>query len=98
MLWEVAQFRRRFFDLEDLPEQMAKSADLGDVNVTFVPTTSAVLRARAALQLMPKPSWTCLDSVALRGSWDALAVEGFFLPLPTRCQVDRPINSRPAMS
>ena len=39
MLWEAAQFRRRFFDLGDLPEQMAKIADLGDVNITFVPRT-----------------------------------------------------------
>jgi hypothetical protein len=30
MLWEAAQFRRRFFDLKDLPEQMAKIADLGE--------------------------------------------------------------------
>jgi hypothetical protein len=35
------QFRRRFFDLGDLPEQMAKIADLGDVNITFVPRTRA---------------------------------------------------------
>ena len=34
MLWEAAQFRRRFFDLDDLPEQMAKIADVGDANVT----------------------------------------------------------------
>jgi hypothetical protein len=41
MLWEAAQFRRRFFDLEDLSEPMAKVANLGDVNVTFVPRTRA---------------------------------------------------------
>ncbi|WP_205856341.1 hypothetical protein [Phytoactinopolyspora endophytica] len=39
MLWEAAQFRRRFFDVDDLPESMAKVADLGDVNVMFVPRT-----------------------------------------------------------
>lgn len=39
MLWEAAQYRRRFFDLDELPPQMAKVADIGDVNVVFVPRT-----------------------------------------------------------
>jgi hypothetical protein len=32
---EAGQFRRRYFDLHDLPEPMAKIADLGDVMSTF---------------------------------------------------------------
>ncbi len=55
MLWEVVQFRRRFFDLEDLPEQVTKIADLGDVNVTFVPRTRArYFEYAPLLHLLPK--------------------------------------------
>ena len=55
ILWEAAQFRRRFFDLEDLAEQMAKIADLGDVNVTFVPRTRArYFEYAPLLHLLPK--------------------------------------------
>ena len=72
MLWEAAQFRRRFFDLGDLPEQVAKIADLGDVNITFVPRTRrpasrsplptaydlATTRSRLTHSLMkPNRSW-----------------------------------------
>jgi hypothetical protein len=55
MLWEVVQLRRRLFDLEDLPEQMAKIADLGDVNVTLVRTRARFFES-AVLHLLPKPS------------------------------------------
>jgi hypothetical protein len=40
MLWEAAQFRRRFFSEEDLPSGMREVADRGDVNVVFVPRTA----------------------------------------------------------
>lgn len=39
LLWEAGQFRRRFFDEDELPETMAAIADLGDINLTFVPRT-----------------------------------------------------------
>ncbi|MGH3969192.1 MAG: sigma-70 family RNA polymerase sigma factor, partial [Mycobacterium sp.] len=41
MLWEAAQFRRRFFneDKDQLPTEMAKIADQADINVVFVPRT-----------------------------------------------------------
>lgn len=62
MLWEAAQFRRRFFDLDDLPEQMAKIADISDVNVTFVPRTRARYFEYAPLfTCCPSAFWTCLD-------------------------------------
>jgi hypothetical protein len=38
-LWEAAQFRRRFFDLEELPAPIGAIADRGDLNVIFVPRT-----------------------------------------------------------
>lgn len=37
MLWESGQFRRRFF--EDLPDEMGKFAEVGDVNLIVVPRT-----------------------------------------------------------
>ena len=40
MLWESAQFRRRYFDDDELPVEVAQIADQGDVNVTFVPRTA----------------------------------------------------------
>lgn len=39
VLWEAAQFRRRLFDEGELPAQLRKVADSGDVNVVFVPRT-----------------------------------------------------------
>jgi len=39
MLWEAAQFRRRFFGEDDLPAKLHEIVDRGDVNVVFVPRT-----------------------------------------------------------
>jgi hypothetical protein len=40
LLWEAAQFRRRFFDdADELPPKMQRIADRGDLNVVFVPRT-----------------------------------------------------------
>lgn len=39
LLWEAGQFRRRFFDEEDLPEPIARIADMGDINAILVPRT-----------------------------------------------------------
>ncbi|WP_156415596.1 sigma-70 family RNA polymerase sigma factor [Terrabacter sp. Soil811] len=41
MLWEAGQFRRRFFDRDELPPALARLADLGDVNIAVVPKTSS---------------------------------------------------------
>jgi hypothetical protein len=40
-LWEVAQFRRRFFDDEELPADLARIADRGDFNIILVPRTAS---------------------------------------------------------
>lgn len=37
--WEAAQFRRRFFDGDELPASLLKVAELGDVNAILVPKT-----------------------------------------------------------
>jgi hypothetical protein len=75
MLWEAAQFRRRFFDLDDLPEPMAKIADLGDVNVTFVSRTRARYFEYAPLfHLLPKRVLDMFELPLLRGGqWPFMA-------------------------
>jgi DNA-directed RNA polymerase specialized sigma24 family protein len=40
LLWESAQFRRRYFDEDELPPEIGEIADQGDVNVVFVPRTT----------------------------------------------------------
>jgi len=86
LLWESAQFRRRFFDLDDLPEPMAKIADLGDVNVTFVPRTrSRYFEYAPLLHLLPKRVLDMFGLPTLRsGQWPFLAdyagIDGFMPP------------------
>jgi hypothetical protein len=41
MLWEAGQFRRRFFDEDNLPAPLAEIADRGDLNITFIPRTQS---------------------------------------------------------
>ncbi|MGW5515358.1 sigma-70 family RNA polymerase sigma factor [Nocardia africana] len=78
MAWESAQFRRRYFDLDDLPPKMAKIAELGDVNVTFVPRTRSRYFEYAPLyHLLPKHT---LDRFGLpilrRGLWPFITDHG----------------------
>jgi hypothetical protein len=50
LLWESAQFRRRYFDEDELPPEVGEIADRGDVNVGLRSQDGdAVLRIRAAL-------------------------------------------------
>lgn len=39
LLWEAAQYRRRFFTEDECPPEILKIVDQGDVNVVFVPRT-----------------------------------------------------------
>lgn len=75
MLWEAGQFRRRFFDQDELPEEMAAIADLGDVNVTFVPRTRSRYHEYASLlHLLSKRTLTEFGLPVLRGGmWPFLA-------------------------
>ncbi|MGH3303197.1 MAG: hypothetical protein ACRDOK_16255 [Streptosporangiaceae bacterium] len=41
LLWEAAQFRRRFFAADQIPAELREIADRGDVNVMFVPRTTS---------------------------------------------------------
>lgn len=74
VLWESAQFRRRFFSMGDLPEPMAKIADLGDVNITFVPRTrSRYFEYAPLLHLLPKRVLDMFGLPTLRsGQWPFL--------------------------
>ncbi len=75
MLWESAQFRRRFFDIDDLPKPISEIADLGDVNVTFVPRTrSRYFEYAPLLHLLPKHVLDMFGLPTLRsGQWPFLA-------------------------
>ena len=54
-LWEAAQFRRRLFDMEELPSPLAEVADRGDVNVIFIPRTRSRYYEYAPLfHLLPR--------------------------------------------
>jgi hypothetical protein len=56
-LWEAAQFRRRCFDEDALPPQIARIADRGDVNVVFVPRSTSRYHEYASLyHLLPRPT------------------------------------------
>lgn len=75
LLWEAGQFRRRFFDLDDLPESMAKVADLGDVNVTFVPRSrSRYFEYAPLVHLLPRKTLEGFGLPVLRpGQWPFMA-------------------------
>lgn len=75
MLWEAGQFRRRFFDEDELPEEMAQIADLGDINVTFVPRTPLRYDEYGPLlNLLPKRTMEKFKLPVLRGyHWPYLA-------------------------
>jgi len=75
MLWEAAQYRRRFFDLDDLPATMAEIADLGDINVVFLPRTSMRYHEYAPLvHLLPRRTLQKFGIPLLRGGqWPFMA-------------------------
>ena len=78
VLWEAAQFRRRFFGEDDLAPEVAAIADTGDVNVVFVPRTDtryheyaplfhllpAATAARFGLPLLAAGQWPFMGHVA----------------------------------
>jgi hypothetical protein len=85
LLWEAGQFRRRFFDENEMPASIAKIADLGDINMILVPRTeSHYFEYEPLFHLLPKAT---LDRFGLpllrRGQWPYLADysnPGRFLP------------------
>jgi len=78
ILWEAGQFRRRFFDEEDLPASIARIANLGDINTILVPRTqSRYFEYEPLFHLLPKAT---LDRFRLpllrRGQWPFMADPG----------------------
>jgi hypothetical protein len=75
LLWEAAQFRRRFFDEDDLPKELAAVADRGDLNVVFVPRTPTRYHEYAPLyHLLPRGTAERHGLPLLRrGLWPFLA-------------------------
>lgn len=70
-LWEAAQFRRRFFDEEDLTPDLLKIADRGDINVMLVPRTPSRYYEFAPLYHLLKRDTCERFGLPLlgRGSW-----------------------------
>lgn len=59
LLWESAQYRRRHFGQDDLPESRYAIADRGDINVMFVPRTPAgTTNMRGSTTCCPGPRST----------------------------------------
>lgn len=84
LLWEAGQFRRRFFDLDELPPAMAKIADLDDINVVFVPRTRSRYHEYAPLlHLLPSRVLRRFGLPLLRGGlWPYMADHGVDDVLP----------------
>lgn len=75
LLWEAAQFRRRFFDVEQLPAELQAVADQGDVNVVLVPRTKSRYYEYAPLfHLLPNSTVERYGLPLLRGGqWPFIA-------------------------
>ncbi|WP_018503851.1 hypothetical protein [Parafrankia discariae] len=94
VLWEAAQFRRRFFAEEDLPPAMWEIADRGDVNIVFVPRTASRYYEYAPLfHLLPYQAVQRHGLPALRcGQWPyftELVSPDRFLPVNFEERVSR---------
>lgn len=74
-LWEAGQFRRRFFDVDDVSEPIKRIAELGDVNAIFVPRTESRYFEYAPLyHLLPRETLLRFGLPILRaGHWPFLA-------------------------
>jgi hypothetical protein len=75
LAWETGQFRRRYFDEDDLTPQLRRIAELGDVNVTLVPRTRSRYWEYAPLvHLLPRAILERFGLPLLRaGQWPFLA-------------------------
>lgn len=69
--WEAAQFRRRFFDEDELPASLRKVAELGDVNTILIPKTrSGYYEYSPIYHLLPRSTLERFDLPLLRaGQW-----------------------------
>lgn len=93
-MWEAGQFRRRMFDADDLPDEMVKIAELGDINVTFVPRTRSRFHEYSPLlHLLDMGTLERFGLPALRGGiWPFMADFGGiddFLPADFETRLSR---------
>lgn len=84
LLWEAGQFRRRFFDEDELPEPLRRIADRGDVNVSLVPrTVSRYFEYAPLMHLLPESTLQRFNLPTLRaGTWPYIADWGYDALLP----------------
>jgi hypothetical protein len=75
LLWESAQFRRRFFDESEMPPEILQIADQGDVNISFVPRTKSRYHEYAPLYHLLSRSQAQRHGLPLlrRGIWPFMA-------------------------
>lgn len=75
LAWEAGQFRRRFFDPDELPEPLAKLAELGDRNIQFVSKIRSKSSTRRSCTCSPHPlsSATACHSSALASGHSQVA-------------------------
>lgn len=75
VLWESAQFRRRFFDEQELPGALGKIADVGDVNAVILPRTrTRYYEYSPLLHMLPRRTLERFGLPLLRGGqWPYLA-------------------------
>jgi hypothetical protein len=74
MVWESAQFRRRYFDEDELPIPLQRIAELGDINLTIVPRTPSRYYEYAPLvHLLPVKTLDAFGLPLVRaGQWPFL--------------------------
>ncbi|MBT1669642.1 hypothetical protein KK092_09635 [Curtobacterium flaccumfaciens pv. flaccumfaciens] len=75
LAWEAGQFRRRFFDPDDMPPQLAALAELGDQNIQIVPRTrSRYFEYEPLIHLLPRHTLErCGLPLFRSGQWPFLA-------------------------
>ena len=78
LAWEAGQFRRRFFDEDELPKPLARLADLGDVNISIVPKTrSRYFEYEPLAHLLPRSTLERFGIPFLRaGTWPFITDHG----------------------
>ena len=75
LLWESAQFRRRFFSDDEMPPEIFEIAGQGDVNISFVPRTKSRYYEYAPLFHLLSQSQAQRHGLPLlrRGIWPFMA-------------------------
>lgn len=92
LVWEAAQFRRRMFGEDDLPPELCRVADRGDINVVFVPRTRSRYYEYAPLfHLLSRATLDRFGLPLLRGGmWPYLTADhDRYLPVDFLARLER---------